>query len=370
MRVSICRHMHCIIWFSLLAVSFSIQAATVTIAGDEVNVRSGPGRTYDVIDVVARDEKFEILEEQSDWYRISVEGRVGWISAKSTSTHAPESLEELIARADGYFRQRQFTTPADANAFDVYQDVLRQNPDHSHARRRIEEMAGIYKNWSELAAQRGDDDTARIYHERYLFVAPDASVQEDSPGTPTSATASQPLRMYRLRSAPAEVSADSLRQMIQTDHFHHPADWSKYDLSGSVTGTIRHDYEQLLAADGVTVIADYATNLIWQHSSPSTPLTWNEAHAYIQQLNSRHYGGYADWRLPTIEELASLLEPAKSSRHLYLDPIFGTTQLWCWSADPVALADGHAWYVSFSSGGMQPHEMQASAFVLAVRTLQ
>jgi serine/threonine-protein kinase len=117
-------------------------------------------------------------------------------------------------------------------------------------------------------------------------------------------------------------------------------------------------------------VADYATNLMWQHSSSPPPVTWKDAHAYIQQLNTMRYGGYADWRLPTLEELASLLEPTKSQKNMYLDPVFGTTQLWCWSADPAASSQETAWYVSFSSGGIQPHHIQNSAFVLAVRTFQ
>ncbi len=362
-----------LIWWCLLSITWAVNAGTITISGDDVNVRSGPGRTYDVIDIVAQHEQFEVLEDRDGWYKISVEGRVGWISGRSASIHGEQTIDDLIARADRYFRQRQFITPADANAFDLYQEVLRLDPDQSHARHQIDEMARIYKSWSDIAAQRGDDDTARVYYERYLFLTPNATAQQRARLSFQSNTASsiaQPLRIYQLRATPADVSVDALRKMIREYQFNHPADWSKYDLSASITGTIRHHYERLIAADGVTVVADYATNLIWQHSSPPKPLAWNEAHAYVQQLNSTRYGGSADWRLPTIEELASLLESTKSSNNLYLDPTFGTTQLWCWSADSVASAGGHAWYVSFSSGGIQPHQTQASAFVLAVRTLR
>lgn len=373
MRWPLCRWVRRLFWISALFLSLNAEAVTIVISGNDVNVRSGPGRTYDIIAIVHQDEKFGVLEEQDGWYKISVEGQIGWISVKGTSGHADESVEDLLTLADRYFRQRQFTTPADANAFDLYQEVLRQDPDNSHARRQIDEMARIYKSWAEVAAQRGDEKTARIYYERYAFVAPEEvelPQNFSSSSASVDSSESMALQIYKLRADPAEISAETLRRMIRQYHFNHPADWSKHDLSASITGTIRHDYERLVTPQGVTVVADYATNLMWQHSSPPTPMTWNDAHTYIQQLNAMRYGGYADWRLPTLEELASLLEPMKSPKNLYLDPGFGTTQLWCWSADPVASSQEDVWYVSFSSGGIQPHQIEASAFVLAVRTLQ
>ena len=183
-------------------------------------------------------------------------------------------------------------------------------------------------------------------------------------------TSENTLRILHLRSDPAAVSDKALQDMIKAARFHHPADWSKYGLSASITGTIQHDYEKQITADGIPVVVDYATNLMWQYASSASSVSWNEAHNDIHSLNSTGYAGYSDWRLPTIEELASLLEPDKSSQHLYIDPIFGTTQLWCWSADTVASSPEMAWYISFSSGGIQPHDIKNSAFVLAVRSLQ
>jgi len=50
----------------------------------------------------------------------------------------------------------------------------------------------------------------------------------------------------------------------------------------------------------------------------------------------------------------SLLEPDKQSNDLYLNPIFDSTQTWCWSAD--RLPEGEqgssesAWIVDFNYG--------------------
>lgn len=71
-----------------------------------------------------------------------------------------------------------------------------------------------------------------------------------------------------------------------------------------------------LGSDGLTV-NDEITGLTW-HRSPDTDgdgaitsrdkLTWEEAQVLPATLNSVGYGGYSDWRLPTIKELYSLIE--------------------------------------------------------------
>lgn len=67
--------------------------------------------------------------------------------------------------------------------------------------------------------------------------------------------------------------------------------------------------------DGKTV-KDMVTGLIWMRG-PNTTLasptaadkkTRSQAQAYINAINAAKYGGYADWRLPTIKELYSLIQ--------------------------------------------------------------
>jgi len=70
-----------------------------------------------------------------------------------------------------------------------------------------------------------------------------------------------------------------------------------------------------LSADGLTV-HDVITDLTWQRS-PDTDgdgsikstdkLSWTNAQARPAVLNAAKYGGFSDWRLPTIKELYSLM---------------------------------------------------------------
>jgi len=69
-----------------------------------------------------------------------------------------------------------------------------------------------------------------------------------------------------------------------------------------------------LSSDGLTVY-DNDTGLTWQRAadmsggrlSTSDKLTWAQAEARPALLNAVHYGGYSDWRMPTIKELDSLI---------------------------------------------------------------
>jgi hypothetical protein len=69
------------------------------------------------------------------------------------------------------------------------------------------------------------------------------------------------------------------------------------------------------SADGLTV-DDRNTGLIWQRSpevngdgvlNPNDKLTWAQAQSRPAALNAARFGGYSDWRLPTIKELYSLI---------------------------------------------------------------
>ena len=76
-----------------------------------------------------------------------------------------------------------------------------------------------------------------------------------------------------------------------------------------------HPFRYELSSDGKTVY-DKNTGLTWQ-SSPDTDgdgvltrrdkLTWAQAQARPAALNAARFGGYNDWRLPTIKELYSLI---------------------------------------------------------------
>jgi hypothetical protein len=67
---------------------------------------------------------------------------------------------------------------------------------------------------------------------------------------------------------------------------------------------------QFTAYDDGTVL-DTKTNLMWSARDNASPLSWPDAKAYAGTYRG---GGYADWRLPTPDELAGLFDKTKTRK--------------------------------------------------------
>ena len=107
---------------------------------------------------------------------------------------------------------------------------------------------------------------------------------------------------------------------------------------------IHNEFE--LQKDG-QVVHDGTTKLYWQQSGSTKTMTYSQAQLYVRDLNDKKFAGYNDWRLPTIKEAMSLMEPRIYKLGLFIDPVFDETQRLIW-AD--AQSGDVAWYVSFSHG--------------------
>ena len=115
------------------------------------------------------------------------------------------------------------------------------------------------------------------------------------------------------------------------------------------------------------VVIDYATGLMWQKAGSLKEVGYNDAQKYIRQLNQQRFSGFTNWRMPTIDELLSLIETNKHAHKLYIDPVFDEHQSWCWSAD---ISSAHAaWHVYFHLGQVAQHALTYQYFVRAVRSL-
>ncbi|MBI4490502.1 MAG: DUF1566 domain-containing protein [Deltaproteobacteria bacterium] len=89
------------------------------------------------------------------------------------------------------------------------------------------------------------------------------------------------------------------------------------------------------------------------------------AHCY-----EREVGGRIGWRLPTIEELASLVDPNNPDGNPDLPaghPFDNVQSSSYWSATTLANDTGNAWFVFFGNGSVGFGDKTSSLFVWCVR---
>ncbi|MGD8435227.1 MAG: DUF1566 domain-containing protein, partial [Syntrophobacterales bacterium] len=126
----------------------------------------------------------------------------------------------------------------------------------------------------------------------------------------------------------------------------------------------RHYVDNDFKEHGDTTVTDRVTGLLWQQDGSDFPMTWQEAQAYVQQLNSERFAGRSNWRLPTVTELCSLLIETGDTAALCIEPLFSQEKRWLWSADRRSFVA--AWYVSVDMGFVSWQDFSCYFFVRAV----
>ena len=117
--------------------------------------------------------------------------------------------------------------------------------------------------------------------------------------------------------------------------------------------------------DGEAVL-DRETGLVWEKSPSTSIRSWNSACTHCYQ---REVAGRKGWRLPTIEELASLVETsAPDSPKLPAgNPFIGVQSSYYWSSTTYAVSADYAWPVYFYNGNVGYLDKDSDHYVLCVR---
>ena len=122
-------------------------------------------------------------------------------------------------------------------------------------------------------------------------------------------------------------------------------------------------------------VRDNETGLVWERSPETSPRTWEDA---VRTCWLRQVGGRAGWHLPTIEELASLVDPTVPAPGPALPPghPFQNVQqsaYWSTTTDVrVEFLPNHAWevrlHIPFGVHGIiGDTDKSSSGFVWCVR---
>jgi tetratricopeptide (TPR) repeat protein len=164
-----------------------------------------------------------------------------------------------------------------------------------------------------------------------------------------------------LRSSYKTLSVSQVHSMPNMS-IRKKENWGFYGYS-----RINHDYN-LKTIGGDKVAVDNATGLMWHQSGSDDQMHWDDAKEWVEDLNSEGYAGYQDWRLPTVDEAASLLEPNKRIGR-YIDPVFNKKQQWIWTGNEVDGSEA-AWSVYFGNGHVYRSYFIDIHSVRPVRTME
>jgi hypothetical protein len=82
------------------------------------------------------------------------------------------------------------------------------------------------------------------------------------------------------------------------------------------------------ADNGDGTVTDRATGLMWGQADSDKGLDWQQALAWVQQMNAENYLGHDDWRMPDVKELQSIIDYTRSpdtTQSAAIDPLFTCT---------------------------------------------
>ncbi len=178
---------------------------------------------------------------------------------------------------------------------------------------------------------------------------------------PDTMTQIEPIAVKRVfRSTPIEISIDEVTAMLKAKNL--------FDVNANNSGTGFSNRFEQKNYRGVTVVIDRAAGLMWQQAGSAEMLTYQNAQQWIQTLNQQNYAGFRTWRLPTLEEAMSLIEPNKKNGNLYNDVLFNQKQWWIWTSDKLK-GESWPWIVYFSYGICGVDYTGGTSYVRAVRSL-
>jgi len=298
---------------------------------------------------VGKDVAAETGEKQMPWMHSKFYGDFYFLAdSGSIATEKPQIPAEPAKP-----KQATLNITADVSGAEVWvngnkQGVLPRNFTISESGKyEVEVTAPGYKKYrTSKNIELGKEYEVAVHLEKEQVEAASAPVVKPPVQQKPSVSGAK----YRLRSEPITASNLDFK--------------SKFGLNGSREPLeyVENDFRD----NGDETITDYATGLMWQKSG-SEYMPYKDAKAYIEELNSKKFAGYSDWRLPTVDELKSLLTPKAMNGDLYIDPIFDKTQRYCWTSDQHA--SGGAWRVSFGYGSVY-WSIDDNGYVRAVRSLQ
>jgi hypothetical protein len=121
---------------------------------------------------------------------------------------------------------------------------------------------------------------------------------------------------------------------------------------------------RVLTEFGGAAVLDRETGLVWEQSPSATVFHWQDAQTHC---NTLIVGNRLGWRLPTLQELVSLIDPTVAFPGPTLPaghPFSNVGLAGHWSATSGASVPGTAWALNFAFGGSDVNTIDKSLYFL------
>lgn len=172
------------------------------------------------------------------------------------------------------------------------------------------------------------DDASRI-----ILVENTVEMETMETGLPRAGGAAPVRARVILRAEGKVVNRQEAEEMAATHGF--------YDSRHNQGGNFAND---LVDNGDALTVTDQATGLMWQRAGCDLT-TIRNVQQYVAGLNAARFAGFTGWRLPTMEEAFSLLEPVLNAKGVHLHPCFSREQPFIFLADQ--RKPGGYWFMDF-----------------------
>lgn len=242
-----------------------------------------------------------------------------------TTPKSKQSLEDMRQKVLEQKDDQAFKKAASVGTISAVEDYLKRYPSGPHVKEANEALNRLKEEQKQKEAER----------QRILAA------------------------MTKLRSQYKDLSVKDVKEMLKKCGFFE----KYYNKFG--------DFKNLFQVKTINqgkIVVDYATGLIWHQFGSESYMNMERVKPWFADLNKQKYAGFSDWRLPTLEEVASLLENHESKYGLFIDEVFASEQRFIWTGDRFGKDKG--WIIDFYSGDVSNVPLTTMVYVRPVRTMK
>lgn len=270
----------------------------------------------------------------------------------------PESSKKAIEWCDIFvliwsqFAARSFCVALECqNALHMNKNIIQCVVDNSKRSSKFQKF--YYINFSKFEKGYSDLTHFLSINGSEAIMAEDNDDKTDNHDEMTSES-------IQLRGTPENLTEKQVEAMIKQYNF--------FDVKRNKSGLGNQKKFEIQELNSCQIIIDQSIGLMWQRGGSFETMWYDKTKNWIAELNQNKHAGYADWRLPTLEEAMTLMTPINENESYYIDPIFDKKQSSIWTADLTKNAL-RAWVVFYNYGSCYENCFDFNNYVRAVRTV-